>query len=97
MISNRIVSFDGGNEVARNELGTLVDQLVEGVLAVRARLAPEDGAGRHIDGLTVAVDALAIALHVALLEVGSKAVHVLVIGKNRVRLGPEEIVVPDTQ
>ena len=33
------------DEVGRDELGALVDELVEGVLAVGARLAPEDLAG----------------------------------------------------
>ena len=51
MMSDRIVGFDGGNEVARNELGTLMDQLIEGVLAVGAWLTPDDGAGRDVDRL----------------------------------------------
>ena len=34
-----------GDEVTRNEPGSLMDQLVEGVLAVGPRLAPVDGAG----------------------------------------------------
>ena len=37
--------LDEGNEVARDESGSLMNQLVEGVLAVGPRLAPIDGAG----------------------------------------------------
>ncbi|KAG5457635.1 MAG: hypothetical protein BJ554DRAFT_2295, partial [Olpidium bornovanus] len=40
---DRVVRSDGGDEVTRDELGALVDQLVERVLAVRAGLAPDDG------------------------------------------------------
>ena len=37
--------LDEGDEVTGNEPGSLMDQLVEGVLAVGPRLAPVDGAG----------------------------------------------------
>ena len=37
--------LDEGNEVTRNQPGSLMNQLVEGVLAIGPRLAPIDGAG----------------------------------------------------
>ncbi len=47
--SDVVVGLHGRNEVARNKTGTLMDQLVERVLAVRAGLTPDDGAGGVIN------------------------------------------------
>ena len=49
MLAERVLALDGGDEVARDQLRALVDQLVEGVLAVGAGLAPDDRAGRVVD------------------------------------------------
>lgn len=48
----------------------LVDQLVEGVLAVGAELAPDDGAGIALYRRAVDGDALAVRFHVELLQIG---------------------------
>ena len=84
------------DEVGRHQPGALVQQLVEGVLAVGARLAPHDLAGvasrpaspsqRH---------RLAVALHAQLLQVGGEAGQVLAVGQHRLGLGAEEVDVPD--
>ena len=44
-VLGRIRGVHERDEVGRDQLGALVDQLVEGVLAIGARLAPEDFAG----------------------------------------------------
>ena len=75
-------------EVGRDELGALVDQLVERVLPVGAGLAPDDRPRRARDLVAAARDALAVGLHVALLKVGGEAVHVLIVRQDRVRLAP---------
>ncbi|KAG5455398.1 MAG: hypothetical protein BJ554DRAFT_5199, partial [Olpidium bornovanus] len=55
------------------------DQLVERVLAVRAGLAPDDGPRGVVPDLgTCPSHPLSVRFHVALLEVGREAVHVLV-------------------
>lgn len=72
-----------------------MDQLVERVLAVGARLAPDDWASLVIHRVAVTVNVLAVGFHVALLEVGRKAVHVLVVRQNRFGFSAEEVVVPD--
>ena len=54
-----------------------MDELVEGVLSVGAWFSPDDGSSGVVHALTTARDVLAVALHVTLLEVGCKAVHVL--------------------
>ncbi len=45
MAAERVEGFVEADEVAGDEAGALVDELVEGVLAVGAGLAPVDGAG----------------------------------------------------
>ena len=44
-----VVGLDRGDEVAGDEAGSLVDELVEGVLAVGAGLTPNDRAGGVVD------------------------------------------------
>ena len=94
VIANLVVAVGRGDEVARNHLGALVDQLVEGVLAVGARFAPEDRAGLVVHALGVAIDGLTVRFHVGLLEVGSEAMEVLVVREHRVAGSAEEVVVP---
>ena len=72
-----------------------MDQLIEGVLAVGAGLAPDDRPGRVVDALAVAPDGFAVALHVALLEIGREAVKMLVVRQHGMARRAEEIVVPD--
>ncbi len=56
-----------GDEVGGDQLGSLVDQLVEGVLAVGAGLAPEDLAGLELHAATVEADRLPVGFHRQLL------------------------------
>lgn len=49
VVFNRVVGFSGEDEVGGDQFGALVQELEEGVLAVGARLAEEDGAGRVFD------------------------------------------------
>jgi hypothetical protein len=44
-----VVGLDWSNEVAGDQASSLVDKLVEGVLAVGARLTPNDRAGGVVD------------------------------------------------
>ena len=65
------------------ELRPLVDQLVEGVLAVGARLAPEDRAGvRSRPAAPSRVDVLAVRLHRRAAGGRREAVQVLVVGQH---------------
>ena len=47
--SKRVERLDEGDEVTRDEPGPLMNQLVEGMLAVGPRLAPVDGPGIRFD------------------------------------------------
>lgn len=96
MIAQRVMADGRRDEVARHQLGALMDQLVERMLAVGARLTPDDRAGLVIHRIAVAIDVLAVGFHVALLEVSGKTVHVLIVRQNGFGFGAEEVVVPDT-
>ena len=83
------------DEVARDEPRSLMDQLVEGMLAVGPRLAPIDGAGIIGDFSAIEGHVFAIALHGQLLQIGRKALEILLVGQHRDGLGAEEVVVPN--
>jgi AsmA protein len=95
VIAFRIQRLGEANEVARNHFGSLVNQLIEGVLAVGARLAPVDGARLIIDMRAVDGNGFSVALHRQLLQISGKPLEVLVVGQHGNRLRVEEIVVPD--
>ena len=90
-------SVGEGDEVGRDHHGALVQQLVEGMLAVGAGLAPEDltGVGGH--GAAVPAGMLAVGLHSELLQVGRETVQVLAVRKHGVALGTKEVNVPDVE
>lgn len=66
-----LLAADEADEVARHD-AALVDELVEGVLAVGAGLPEVDFAALEGQAVAVDVDALAVALHVHLLDVGGQ-------------------------
>jgi hypothetical protein len=70
----------GDEEVDGNDLRPLMDELEEGMLAVGARFAPDDWTRRSLGGRPVEPHALAVALHLQLLEIGGKAPEPLVVG-----------------
>ena len=94
-ILRRVLRIHEGDEVSRNQVRTLMDQLIEGMLSVGACLAPEDLAGLGGNRGTIPTRALAVGLHGQLLQVGWEAVEVLVVRQDRVALSAEEVVVPD--
>jgi hypothetical protein len=78
VVLNRIVALGSQDEVGGNELGALVEELIEGVLGVGGWLTEQDGAGCVLDVVAAAGDGLAVRLHRQLLEVGREPMHVLV-------------------
>ena len=83
------------DEVARGEVGALVQPLVERVLPRRLGAAPDHGAGLEIHRDAVAIDALAIGLHLQLLQVGRQARKARGIAQHRVAGRAERVAVPD--
>src|SRR5580704_4783834 len=86
-----------GDEVARDESGSLVNQLIERVLAVGSGFAPVDRASLVSHPLAGERNVLAIALHGQLLEVSRKPFQVLLVGQHSHRLRSKKIVVPDAE
>ncbi len=74
-----VLRLAGSNEIARDQLGTLVNQLVKGVLSVGSWFSPNDGTRLHFNALSSFGDVFSVGLHVTLLEVSSESMHVLVI------------------
>ncbi len=95
MAPERVERLREGDEVAGNEPGALMDQLIERVLAVGAGLAPVDRSGRMRDRLAVERHVLAVALHGQLLEIGRETLEILLVGQHCDGLCAEEVVVPD--
>jgi hypothetical protein len=53
VLAERVEALGEADQVDRDDRGALVDQLVEAVLSVGARLAPVDRAGLVVDGRAV--------------------------------------------
>jgi len=70
------------HELQGDNVGALVQQLIEGVLTVGAGLAEDDGAGDVVHRLAEAVDGLAVGLHVQLLQVSGEAAQSLGVGQH---------------
>src|SRR3546814_1267612 len=69
----------------RSHVAALVQELVEGMLAVGARLAPDDRTGRLAHRMPGQRHPLAVGFHVELLQVGREALEALVVGQHRLR------------
>ena len=74
----------------------LVQQLVERVLGIGARLAPDHRGRGALHRFATAAHGLAVALHLQLLEVRGQAVQMLVVGQHRMIRGTQEVAVPDS-
>src|SRR5215469_14679901 len=79
-----------GDKIAGNKPRTLMDQLIKGVLSIGAGLTPVDGAGLAVDWRAGERHVLAVALHSELLEIGRKALQILLIRKHGDGLRAEE-------
>ena len=97
MVSQQVERLYECDEVAGNEPGTLMDQLVKGVLAVCSRFAPVNRTSRVSHRGPIERDMLAVALHRQLLEVGGEPFQVLFVRQNRYCLRSKKVVVPDAQ
>ena len=83
------------DKVAWDDLCSLVDQLVKGVLPVCSGLAPDNRPCAPLCEGAVGHAALSVTLHVCLLQVCRKPVEVLVVGEHCDRLASEKVVVPN--
>ena len=63
MASEGVERMHRAEEVARDPVGALMDELIEGMLSVGARLSPHHRAGGAFDERAVALHPLSVALH----------------------------------
>ena len=73
-----------------------MDQLIEGMLAVRARFAPDDRAAGHLQIGAIHAYALAVAFHFKLLKIGRQAVEKIIIRQHGTGRVATNLIVPDT-
>src|SRR5215468_9854511 len=97
MPANFVQRLGKGNEVARNDPGALMNQLVERMLAVRSWLAPVNRSRIARDWFPVECYVLSVALHRQLLQICWKAFQVLLVRQYGYCLRVKEVVVPKGQ
>src|SRR6516165_3843644 len=97
LLAQRVQRLAKGNKIARDQPASLVDQLIERMLAVGAGLTPINGAGVIYDAVAVDGDVFAVTLHRQLLEICGKPLQVLLVREYANGLGAEKVVVPDGQ
>src|SRR5437660_5877995 len=97
MPAHWVKSLGEGDEVTRNQARTLVNELIEGMLAVRSRFTPIKRTGLVINLGPVDRNVLSVALHGQLLQIRRKPLQVLLIGKDRDRRRTEEVRVPNAE
>lgn len=85
------------DEFGGHAAGALMQPLEEGMLAVAAFFTPCEAGGVVWQGLAVHVDALAVAFHFQLLQVGGQAAQAVVIGGNAAAGQFQKGAVPDVQ
>src|SRR4030095_8596995 len=79
MPSQRIEGLGECDEIARNEFGSLMNQLVEGMLSVCSGLAPIDRASFIFDWGSLESYVLPVALHRQLLHISREPFQVLLV------------------
>ena len=95
LLSKSVECLVKGDEVAGNETGALVNELVERMLTVGPRLTPVDRTGVVAERIALERDVLAVALHRQLLEICREPFQVLLVRQHRYRLRAKEVIVPD--
>ena len=85
------------DEFHRNHFRALVQHLEIGVLAIGARLAPQNRRGVVRQGVALHVYRLAIALHFKLLQISGQTPQGAVIRRDGTARETQKIAVPDVQ
>lgn len=94
---NGIVTLRSHDEVCRDKLGALVQQLEEGMLSISCWLSEDDGASGVLDIFPGAGNCFSVRLHRELLEICGESVKVLIERCNQMCLSSKKITVPNTQ
>src|SRR5258708_38366928 len=97
MAAHLVERLGKGNEIARDDAGSLMDQLVERMLPICSGLAPVDGSGIVGDGFAIERDMLPITLHGQLLQIRRESFQVLLVRQDCDGLCVEKVVVPKSE
>src|SRR6516164_4546026 len=97
LLAHRVQRLGEGDEVAGDQPGSLMDQLVKRMLAVGAGLTPKDWPGVAYDTVAVERYVLAVTIHRQLLEKAGKRFRILLVGEYADGLGAKEVGVPNRQ
>src|SRR5690606_31215229 len=97
VLAYRVMTLSRGYKITRNQFSSLVNKLIKSMLAVRSWLSPDNWPCLIINILAITINVLTIALHISLLEICCKAMHVLVIRQNSFTFRIREIIIPYPQ
>src|ERR1700691_3262466 len=95
MVSKLAKWFAKSDQIAGDQLRSLMNKLVKRVLSVSARFAPDDRPSLIVHLLAVEGYVLAVAFHLELLKVRRKALQIVRVRHDADGLGTEKVVVPD--
>ncbi len=97
MIGHPVVGAGKRDEIAGDPARSLMEQLKKSVLAWRPRLSPDNRRRVMIERGAHDPNALAVALHLKLLEIGGEFAESLAVGRDAMGLGIEKAAVPNPQ
>jgi len=89
--------FGKADKIARNQFRALMYKLIKRMLAVGPRFPPVYLSRLVVSSFSAERDALAVAFHGHLLQIGRKTAQILFVRQNSGSLCPEEIAVPYPQ
>src|SRR6516225_9770733 len=95
LLSKSVEGLVKADEVAWNETGALVNELVERMLTIGPGLTPIDRTRVVAKSITLKRDVLAVTFHRQLLEVCREPFQVLLVRQHRHGLRADKISVPD--
>ncbi len=97
MVADGIMALGCSQEITRNKLSALVNKLIERMLPVGSWLPPKYWPGLIAYRLPRPSDALAVALHIRLLQVIREIGQILIVWEDSAAFRTPEVVVPDAE
>ena len=95
MMAEIFMRLHPDQKIARNDVGSLVEQLEKRVLAIAARLAPDNRRCSGTDRISGAGNPLAVRFHIKLLQKSGETVKPLVVRQDGVCRHVPDIAMPD--
>merc|ERR1712000_393623 len=79
------------------EMGALMQQLMESVLAIGTNPTPDNGTGIIVYLVAINGDGFTVTLHIQLLQVRGQRTQIMVVRQNGVGIDAKKVNVPDAQ